>query len=220
MNETREITINSKFSPAHKGATMQQIPLPPLAEGEIHVGIIGTAMGDGYYAGRIRMDDDQVYALIVAPKDEGEHKPTIWIPDYQDVPGAKSYNDGLANTQAMLEAGSKLAKWARGLRIGGHDDWYLPSQDELEIIYRNLKPTTGENWCYARSGINLSAVTPTRPYTPEFPMQTQAELFKAGGEQAFEATWYWSSTQHVSYSGYAWYQHFNRGHQDYDDESN
>ena len=175
--------------------------------------ILGTSMGDGYYAGRIRLDDGQVYALIVAPKDEGEHKPAVWIPDDQDVPGAKSYNDGLANTTAMAEAGSKLAKWARDLRIGGHDDWYLPSQDELEIIYRNLKPTTEQNWCYARSGINLSAVTPTRPYTPDLPVQTPAELFKAGAEQAFEAAWYWTSTQHVSDSTFAWYQDFDDGSQ-------
>ncbi len=174
--------------------------------------ILGTGMGGGYYAGRIRVGED-VFALIVAPKDEGEHQPAIWIPKDKDVHGAKSYNDGLANTQAMAEAGSKLAKWARDLRIAGHNDWYLPSQDELEIIYRNLKPTTDENWCYARSGINLHAVTPTLPYTPDFPVQTEAELFKAGGEQAFETAWYWSSTQHVSNSYYAWYQTFYDGYQ-------
>lgn len=178
--------------------------------------ILGTSMEGGFYAGRIRLDDGQVYALIVAPKDEGEHKPSIWIPNYQYVPGASAYNDGLANTDAMAEAGSKIALWARGLRIGGHDDWYLPSQDELEIVYRNLKPGTEENGCYARSGINLSAVTPTRPYTPDFPVQTPAEPFKAGGEQAFEAYWYCTSTQHVSYSDYAWFQNFLNGGQSYD----
>lgn len=91
--------------------------------------ILGTAMAGGFYAGRIRLDDGTVYALIVAPKAEGEHKPAQWIGGYKDVPGAISYNDGLANTGAMAEAGSDLARWARDLRIGGHDDWYLPSQD-------------------------------------------------------------------------------------------
>lgn len=174
--------------------------------------IIGTAMGDGFYAGRFRIGE-QAYALIVAPKDEGEHDDAIWIDNYKNVPGAKSYNDGLSNTIAMAEAGSEIAHWARDLRIGGHDDWYLPSQDELEIMYRNLKPTTRENYCYARSGINLSAIEPTRPYTPDLPVQTLAEAFQAGGEQAFDTVWYWSSTQHAATSDYAWYQYFSYGTQ-------
>lgn len=178
--------------------------------------ILGTAMGGGFYAGRIRIDG-QLFAMIVAPKFEGEHAPTILIPNYKEVPGARSYNDGLANSNAMAEAGSELAKWARGLRIAGNDDWYLPSLDELEVIYRNLKPTTRENDCYARSGINLNAAEPTPPYTPEAPAQTQAEAFQDGGAEAFDATWYWSSTQHVSDAGYAWGQGFTNGFQDYYD---
>ena len=174
--------------------------------------ILGTAMGGGFYAGRIRIGD-QVFALIVAPKADGEHEDAPWNDTYSTVDGAKSYFDGLANTDAMAGAGSELAKWARGLRIGGHDDWYLPSQDELEIIYRNLKPTAEANWCYARSGINLSAVEPTRPYTPDFPVQTLTEAFQKGGGEEFDPVWYWSSTQHVSNSDYAWIQDFVNGNQ-------
>lgn len=174
--------------------------------------IIGTAMGGGFYAGRILVEG-KPYALIVAPKAEGERNDVIWIDDYKDVPGAKSYFDGLANTAAMAEAGSELAQWVRDLRIGDHDDWCLPAQDELEIIYRNLKPTTEENYVYNRSGMNLSAIEPTRPYTPDSPAQTQAEAFRAGGAEAFEPRWYWSSTQHASVSDYAWCQNFFNGYQ-------
>ncbi|MDO8932968.1 MAG: DUF1566 domain-containing protein [Rhodocyclaceae bacterium] len=179
--------------------------------------LLGTAMGGGFYAGRIQIDQ-QAFALIAAPKAEGETR-GIWIARNKDVPGAKYYVDGLTNTAAMAEAGSKLAKWARDLRIGGNDDWYLPSQDELEVMYRNLKPTTQANYCWARSGINLSAIPPTRPYTPEFPVQTLAEAFQSGGEQAFEESWYWSSTQHAAYSGYAWLQNFGNGNQDHNGKS-
>jgi hypothetical protein len=175
--------------------------------------ILGTAMAGGYYAGRIRLDDGSVYALILAPKSEGEHIPAMWINDQADVPGTLSYNDGLANTTAMAEAGSELARWALDLRIDGHEDWYLPSQDELEVIYRNLKPTTEENWCYARSGINLSAVEPTRPYTPTRPTQTLAEAFQNGGEQAFNEAIYWTSTRHIATSDSAWAQDFVNGTQ-------
>ena len=175
--------------------------------------ILGTAMGGGYYAGRIRLDDGTVYTLILAPKADGEHKPTKWIGGNTKVSGALSYNDGLANTQAMAEAGSELARWALDLRIDGRDGWYLPSQDELEVIYRNLKPTTEENWCYARSGINLSAVEPTRPYTPASPPQTPAEAFQDGGEQAFEEAIYWTSTRHIAATDSAWAQYFDYGNQ-------
>ena len=179
--------------------------------------ILGTTMDGGFYAGRILVDG-KPYAIIVAPKDEGERTDVEWNDDYKDVSGAKSWNDGLANTDAMAAAGSKLALWARDLRIAGHADWYLPSQDELEIMYRNLKPTTAENSQWARSGINLSAIEPTRPYTPDSPAQTMTEAFQHGGAQAFEPEWYWSSTQHASYSSNAWSQDFGDGDQGHYDK--
>lgn len=173
---------------------------------------LGTAMGGGFYAGSIAIAG-KAYSLIVAPKAEGEHEPTIWIPDYKDVPGAKAYDDGLANTRAMAKAGSQLAQWALGLRIGGFDDWHIPSQDELELCYRAFKPTTEENWLYARSGINLSALPPTRPYTAESPLQTSVQDFQKDGAEAFAANWYWSSTQRAGDSDSAWCQCFNDGDQ-------
>ena len=174
--------------------------------------ILGTSMDGGFYAGRIKIGD-QAFALIVAPKDQGEHEDTEWIKDNKSVPEALSYNDGQANTKAMAEAGSELAQWATGLSINGYTDWYLPSQDELEIIYRNLKPGTAENSGWGRSGINVSAIEPTRPYAPTSPAQTQSEAFQEGGEQAFDTTWYWTSTQHASNTGYAWFQGFGNGNQ-------
>jgi len=173
---------------------------------------IGTPFEGGFYAGQIRVGE-QVFALIIAPKFDGEHDDIAWIDNYKAAPGAQSYSDGFTNTEAMAEAGSELARWARALRIGGHDDWYIPSQDELEVIYRNLKPTSEKNYCYARSGINLSAAQPTRPYTPDLPTQTNAEAFQSGGEQSFDKAWYWSSTQHAAYSYYAWLQYFADGDQ-------
>jgi hypothetical protein len=177
--------------------------------------IIGTAFAGGFYAGRIRIGDE-VRAIIVAPKAEGELQEIAWNDNYKSIDGAKSFNNGLANTLAMAGAGSVLGKWVRDLSIGGHDDWYIPSLDELEVIYRNLKPTTRENYGYMRSGINLNAVTPTEPYTPDIPLQTQAEMFQEGGAEAFEANWYWTSTQYATVSDYAWCQVFDDGYQYYD----
>ena len=169
---------------------------------------IGTPMPGGFFSGAIQIDG-QRFAIIQAKK--VNELSGIWHPEEIDVPGAKSYNDGLANTQAMAEAGSDLAKQVLALEIDGLNDFYIPSQDEKELCYRAFKPTTERNWCYARSGINLSALPPTYPYTPDFPAQTTLDAFKKDGEEAFEEEAYWTSTQHAGNSYGAWYQHFRNG---------
>jgi len=179
------------------------IDLPPS--------IAAAPLEGGFYAGRILVAGI-LYALIVSPKAEGERKAGVWSKSYDSV-DALSWNDGQANTAAMAESGSALAKWAQGLRIGGYSDWYIPSQDELEICYRCLKPTAEPNYLWSRSGINVSAVPPTYPYAANSPTQTEHELFRAGGAEAFADEIYWSSTQHASSSTYAWYQVFGLGGQ-------
>jgi len=171
--------------------------------------VIGTACEGGFYAGLFQIDGQQ-YALIVAPKMEGETSGK-WGEYGQDVPGARSYNDGRANTLAMAEAGSPLAQWALGLQINGHDDWYIPSRDELEILYRNLKPTNDENCCSFRDGDNASSLPAGYPYTEESPAQTAAEAFQAGQPEAFEPRWHWASTQYSP--DLAWVQGFYAGFQ-------
>ncbi len=173
---------------------------------------IGVPFEGGFYAGRIIVEE-KTYALIVAPKAEGEHGDSVWSGGAESVVGALSYCDGVANTAAMAAAGSSLAEWALDLRIGGHDDWYLPSQDELELCYRNLKPADVENWCYARSGINLNSLPQGAPYYAHSPIQTDAAAFRQGGPEAFDLVWYWSSTQHASDPCYAFSQDFYDGSQ-------
>jgi hypothetical protein len=170
----------------------------------------GTILEGGFYAGRVRLTDGE-YAIIVAPKAAGEHKATPWNKSLKSVAGAMSFFDGLANTKAMADAGSKVAQWALDLSIGGFKDWYVPSRDELELCYRNLKPGTEENWCYR--GDNPSSVPPGYAYMPEVPAQTEVEVFRDGGTEAFTEEWYWSSTQFAGSEVYAWFQVFGYGSQ-------
>lgn len=175
----------------------------------------GLLMGGGFYVGRILMDDGE-HALIVAPKAEGELPEAVrWHTQYGEVPGCHSDYNGLANTEAMAAAGIEVAQWARKLRIGGFDDWCIPAQDQIELCYRYLKPGTDTNSLFNRSGINVSAVPPTRPYTRALPVQTPVEAFRTGGVEAFEEAGYWSSTPLASHPNIAWMQWFVNGYQYY-----
>lgn len=174
--------------------------------------VIGTPFEGGFYAGRFTMHG-LIFALIVAPKVEGSHGTAVWNKSLKAVKDAESYFDGAANTKAMAEAGSNLAKWAFELNISGHTDWYLPSRDELELCYRNLKPGSGENSASFRDGENPSSVPVGYPYTDELPAQTTAEPFRDGGPEAFDRDWHWSSTSSAQNAACAWGQGFGYGYQ-------
>jgi len=152
--------------------------------------------------------DDTLYGLQVAPKATGETT-GAWLGEYKEIEGADSCFDGLANTEAMKAAGSAIATWARGQVIDGHSDWYIPSRDELELLYRHYKPTEEENSRY--SGTNSSSVPGGYPYKAKLPAQTTLEDFREGAAEAFDTAWYWSSTQFSR--GYAWTQYFTSGNQ-------
>jgi len=168
---------------------------------------IGAKLGGGYYTGILNIDGVP-FALITAPKGGGEHADAPWG-EYKLIKGADSFCDGLANTKAMAKAGCKIAEWALSLRIGGFKDWSIPARDQLELLYRNLKPTTQANYVW-RNGDNPS--TGTYPYTEKLPKQTKVRSFKKGGVEALDDVWYWSSTQYSS--DLAWCQYFYVGYQD------
>jgi hypothetical protein len=180
-----------------------------IAEAPITVPTIpGTPFAGGFYVSRFHVGAAE-YALVVAPRAEGEIEDTAWGEYGKDIPGARSCFDGLANTKAMAEAGSAMGAWALGMSINGQRDWYLPSRDELEMLYRHLKPTEEENCCSFRDGDNASSIPVTYPYTAEEPAQTSTEAFQEGGAEAFGPEWYWSSTQYSRYSAYC--QGFSNG---------
>jgi hypothetical protein len=169
----------------------------------------GAELGGGFFAGLVMFDDTE-HLVIVGGKAMEKEAP--WGEYGKLIKGADSFVDGLANTDAMAKAGSKLAKDIRALTTGGFKDWHIPAADVLEVIYRAFKPTTDKNYCYGRDGYNGHSVPMhLTKYTPKDPLQTAAKAFKKGGAQAFEDRWYWSSTQYSSH--YAFGQHFVGGFQ-------
>ena len=170
----------------------------------------GAPFEGGYYGGQIR-SGAKTFAIAWAPKATGTTK-AAWLPKRKLVPGASSCFHSMDNTLAMAAAGSKLAKWALALDIAGHKDWCMPARDVLELAYRHLKPGTAENVAGSRDGDNPSSIPPGYPYTEQLPAQTSAIAFQAGGAEAFDPVWYWSSTQ--SSEDNAWLQYFLNGGQD------
>jgi len=146
---------------------------------------IGAPFGGGFFGGLHPTEPG--IAIIVAPKAEGEAESLTWGPGGKTA--ARSLTDGLANSEALNDESYPAAHFCRSLRIGGHDDWYLPALDEMTVLRRNL--------------------TPEDDHVPE---QTTAEAFREGGPEAFEIDdCYWTSTEWGS--GSAWVQYFYYGGQ-------
>ena len=152
---------------------------------------IGAPFQGGFFAGIMFQQDGSKYALIIAPKAEGEAEKIVFTNGVRAETSARSLWDGAANTQALLDGDHPAAKFCAGLKIGGFEDWYLPSKDELYLISSRFLPADdGDNWN---------------------PPKTDIEAFKAGGSEAFERELYFSSTE-ASANG-AWAQDFYDGTQ-------
>lgn len=167
----------------------------------------GDVLDGGYFAGVFALGNKE-YGLIVSSKKQGEFNDVEWGSYRLDI-NASSYADGLANTIVMANTGNMMAKKLLQMKINSFNDWYIPARDELELIYRNLKPTNDKNLTSFRDGENPSSIPPGYPYTTTTPAQTEVSAFQLAGEQAMEAVSYWSSTQSSMYA--AWTQHFKNG---------
>lgn len=174
---------------------------------------IGQALGGGYYAGQISTAGNSIadYNLVVGPVASAQST-LQWKIVATSTAGTTSVINGPANSAAMNDVTHPAAQFCEGLTIGGFSDWYMPAQNELEVCYYNLKPTTTVN--ITSSGINANAV-PARPsnYTSGNPAQTSAAAFVTGtGAEAFvAATYYWSSTEFSASRGLV--QYFDIGYQ-------
>ena len=187
------------------------------------------------------------WKVIVAPKSGGENASVAYKNANTAAPAAcYTLTNGKAATDAMIAADTStvypLAHWAKSLRelndgegLSGYTDWYIPARDELELIWRNLKPVTNNNYttadrfdaaAYTRDanlddtvvthGANRNSDPAGDAYTASVPAQTAAAAFQGGGAEAmnFGSVYYWSSSESSATS--AWGQNYytsNPGHQ-------
>lgn len=154
------------------------------------------------------------YRVIVAPKALGENH-SIAVSSGALLPdGSITLSEGWLSTVAMVNAGSSAdypaAHWARGLSINGYSDWYVPSRDELELSWRNLKPVSSGNYDVGSSrysvniatlgsygdaqvsvsnqGTNINSYPAGAGYTAENPAQTLSAAFQVNGVNSYQST--------------------------------
>ena len=159
---------------------------------------VGDFYEGGYFAGYISQNANgtATHGLIVAPAASGYNgKSTLQAKTTNDATsGTASVFDGATNTANSDDADHAAASYCAGLTINGYSDWYLPAEQELEIAYFNLKPTTASNG--TSDGDNPYAV-PARAsnYTTGNPAQTSVSAFQSGGAEAFVADKHCTSSQ-------------------------
>lgn len=177
---------------------------------------LGESMAGGFFGGLISINQT-TFCLIVSPKESGEFYNQCLTQLGASDHVATFHNDGCHNT-AMLAQYYPEIKSITQVTINDYNDWYIPSLDELEVLYRNLKPSTTSNACFFRSGVNLSAALSEdmQPYVEDNPAQTTLLAFKQHGEQAFDTQYYWtSSLNHRANALLFWTQNFQDGTQSY-----
>lgn len=184
----------------------------------------GTPFGGGYYVGRLKVGGVS-YALIVSPRAQGEGGPfTVQDDGNPPWPGLSTW-DGLANTNAMTTGttggGHPAANFCKNLTIGGFTDWALPAKDQLEVLYRNLKPTADYNWVpgytinslFNNNGVNPSSDPVGVAYTDVSPARTALTAFQSTGAEGFTQQYYHSSSYGDASNnpGVSWRQRFTDG---------
>ena len=103
--------------------------------------IPGPQVGDFYQGGIIFYLDGNGGGLIAADSDQFSAQ---WGCYEQSIGGTSSaVGTGAANTTAIVSGCSEafIAGWfCADLTLGGYTDWFLPSKDELNLMYDNIGP--------------------------------------------------------------------------------
>jgi hypothetical protein len=115
-----------------------------------------------FYAGGIvfYVDSTGQHGLVCAPSDQGS---ALWGCSGTNISGTSTdFGTGMANSLAIVNGCSQrpiAASVCNDLVLNGYDDWYLPSRDELSLMYQNLRAQNLGNfsntWYWSSSQFGL-----------------------------------------------------------------
>ncbi len=111
-------------------------------------------VGQSYGGGIVfYVDATGQHGLIAATADQGNSR--LWLNTLVIATGATgtAIGTGQSNTNAIVAihgAGNYAAKVCDDLVSGGFSDWFLPSKDELNLMYTNLFKKGVGNFAFAR----------------------------------------------------------------------
>ena len=192
---------------------------------------LGQSYAGGFYIGDIGLGGKRYY-IILAPKATGESNLAYKNAQTAAPTATRTLNDGYAATEAMVNAGNSTvypaAHFCWNLSIGGFTDWYMPARDELELCFRNLKPTTDPNFPQPRdflisppaypegdvsgdTGRNANSIPEGANYTSGNPARTAVAAFQnPGGTEFFISNFGYLSSTEISNAN-SWFQWFGAG---------
>lgn len=169
---------------------------------------VGQRVPGGYFAGINRIEN-HCYAIIASLKTTETNLPVKCIESR--TPNTHSVSDGFSNTLAMNNFEHPAARYCLNLDLDACNDFYLPSRDELELCYRNLKPVNYRNAVCSTNpeysgnlgkvnGTNCNSIPVSVAYTETTPAQTLVVSFMSGSSESFSSTSYVSSTEYSLFS--------------------
>jgi hypothetical protein len=141
----------------------------------------GLAWGGGVWAGDLNLIEstspgvnvDVKWRLVLAPVAGGEF--SVTEPSLTTI-NATNGVLGDVNTTNLLKSNRLAAQKVDDINssggINGYTDWYIPSNLELEMIYRHLKPITMNNSTTTGANIYAWAKTEQANYTIGNPART------------------------------------------------
>lgn len=160
---------------------------------------IGDPDEGGFFAGVI-VDEGVQYKLILAPRTS---QTTAQFKTTTTADPVNSMINGPANCAALNDANHPSIQYCLSYTGGGFNDWYLPAANEVELIYRNFKPTATLNATGPRAaatgtgdlGVNPDTVPAGVAYTTTVPGITTVPAYLPGGGESFPgATFMQTST--------------------------
>ena len=207
-SETGDISVSRGARLGDGGASLSTLPdeNTPIGEeiaGGFFAGVIDTDANSADIDANDTRQNGKRYALIVSPKAIGEPSSNLqWRTSRTGVAEARTRWDGLYVTDHIIggNAGSlssfPIFEFCDQVRTSdpvpddGGSDWYIPAMDELELLYRNLKPGTEDNDVRERDlefpdlfqqGENPSSDPQGTAYTASDPQQTTVADFQGSG---------------------------------------